>query len=193
MTISDCADDVSIKGQCFDIVVEEHEKNFTSNVIDAEDVEGQKFVRGKVLRLRLNQISMYEYRANITFFTNMITIVLILSATSIMKTSKLVMDSQALAQSISPFSIAINQLWNFFYIELGVFFFYDGASEFMDRVWMPFFAWVVVAAALESRLFIHVWKAQRAHRREYDWRRLMHREWMFTFILCMVGALSVVF
>ena len=98
-----------------------------------------------------------------------------------------------MAQSISPVSIAINQLWNFFYIELGVFFFYGGASEFMDRVWMPFFAWVVVAAALESRLFIHVWRAQRAHRRAYDWRRLMHKEWLFTFILCVIGALSVIF
>ena len=78
-------------------------------MVDAEDIEeGGKFMRGKVLRLRLNQMSMYEYRANITFFTNLITIVLIVSATSIMKTSKLVMDSQVLAQSISPVSIAIN-------------------------------------------------------------------------------------
>ena len=69
-------------------------------------------------------------------------------------------QNHALAQSISPISLGMSLLWNFFYFAINFQFTIQGEREFMQYLGLPAFWYFVYSFTFESRLFILVWRAQ---------------------------------
>ena len=112
------------------------------------------------MRLRLKQTSLSGYMAKITVFSILTTMVICLSFFTMLGVIKQVTENHALAQSISPASIGINLIWNFFFFAIDFQFSIQGESEYMQYLGLPAFWYFICSFTFESRLFIMVWRAQ---------------------------------
>ena len=70
------------------------------------------------MRLRLKTASLGDYMANISNYSFMTTMVIILSFFTMLGVIKKVSENHSLAQSMSPISIGLNLIWNFFYFAI---------------------------------------------------------------------------
>ena len=121
-------------------------------------VEGNVFP-GK-MRLRLKTADLSGYMANISNYSFMTTLVIILSFFTMLGVIKQVTENHSLAQSISPVSIGVNLIWNFFFFAINFQFSIQGEGEFMQYLGLPAFWYFISSFTFESRLFILVWRAQ---------------------------------
>ena len=69
---------------------------------------------------------------------------------------------------MSPISIGINLIWNFFFFAINFQFSIQGESEFMQYLGLPAFWYFISSFTFESRLFILVWRAQLDQQQMYD-------------------------
>ena len=112
------------------------------------------------MRLRMKTASLADYMANISNYSFMTTMVIILSFFTMLGVIKKVSENHSLAQSMSPITIAMNLIWNFFYFAIHFQFSIQGEGEFMQYLGLPAFWYFISSFTFESRLFIIVWRAQ---------------------------------
>lgn len=119
LTIEDCQNSEELEGRCIDVIIEAipalnitlEGKNSTIKLV-TEQIFPNK------MRLRLKTASLGDYMANISNYSFMTTMVIILSFFTMLGVIKKVSENHSLAQSMSPISIGLNLIWNFFYFAI---------------------------------------------------------------------------
>ena len=157
LIIQDCEDNDIIEEKCLDLVVEARQQNKTNT--SGEVVQLHEIFPSK-MRLRLKSASLSDYMANISNYSFMTTMVIILSFFTMLSVIKQVAENHALAQSLSPITIGVNLIWNFFFFAIHFQFSIQGEGEFMQYLGLPAFWFFISSFTFESRLFILVWRAQ---------------------------------
>jgi len=116
LTITDCSGDVALKGQCLDLTLVGLPVNYTDPTTGEQKLKESIFP-GKIhFRLQLGILS--DYLSNISNYAFMTTMVIIVSFFTMLGVIKKVTENHALAQSISPVSIGLNLIWNFFFFAI---------------------------------------------------------------------------
>ena len=131
--------------------------------------------------------------ANISNYSFLTTIVIVLSFFSLLSVIKQVTQNHALAQSISPVCVGVNLVWNFFFFAINFQFSIQGEGEFMQYLGMPAFWYFICSFTFESRLFILVWRAQLSQREMFDEQYLRKRLTWFYILFYMLCFTAVVF
>ena len=110
------------------------------------------------LRLEYTDMAGYMGRiSNYSFFATMIVLMNMCNMTHVIKN---VTRNHTLAQSMSPISLGMNLIWNFFFFAINFQFTIQGERERMVDLAMPTFWYFICTFTFESRLFILVWRAQ---------------------------------
>ena len=86
--------------------------------------------------------------------------VIIVSFFTMLNVIKQLSENHALAQSLSPVTIGLNLIWNFFFFAINFQFSIQGEAEFMQYLGLPAFWYFISSFTFETRLFILVWRAQ---------------------------------
>ena len=116
MVISDCSEDHSQKGKCFDITIEGRPVNSTDPNTGVVTSKESIFPGTMKFRMQLGNLS--DYLSNISNYSFLTTMVIIISFFTMLTVIKQVSENHSLAASISPISIAINLVWNFFFFAI---------------------------------------------------------------------------
>lgn len=160
LTIEDCENNEDLEGRCLDITIQAlPHHNITVSPETSIEVNFSKIFPSK-MRLRLKSASLSSYMDKISNYSFLMTMVIILSFFIMLGVIKKVSDNHSLAQSISPISIGLNLIWNFFYFAIHFQFSIQGEGEFMQYLGLPAFWFFISSFTFESRLFIIVWRAQ---------------------------------
>ena len=161
--LRDCSSNQSFEGSCIKITIEKHvgdsDVDGSENEKGKEDGSGSIVFPGKI-EFFLNESDLQSYMANISNYAFLSTMVIILSFFTMLGVIKQVTESQALAQSLSPISIGLNFIWNFFFFAINFQFSIYGDGEFMQYLGLPAFWYFISSFTFESRLFIVCWRSQ---------------------------------
>ena len=101
---------------------------------------------------------------------------------------KLIAENQALANSLSLFSIGMNLVWNFFFFT--VHFQLSIWGEYMQYLGLPAFWYFISSFTFESRLFIVVWRSQLTQQQMYD-ETYMRRRLTCFYVLFYLSSFGV--
>lgn len=130
---------------------------------------------------------------NISNFSFMATFFIIVSFFSMLGVIKSVADNHAYAQSISPVSIGMNLIWNFFFFAVNFQFSIQGEGEYMQYLGLPAFWYFIASFTFETRLFMFVWRAQLNQQQMFDEQFLRRRLTWFYIVFYMTCFVAVIY
>jgi len=132
-------------------------------------IEDTKFVEAKSrasknlfplqMKLRLEDGNLAHHISEISNYSFMTTLVIVTSFFAMLNTIRHVTENQALGHSISPVSLGINLVWNFFFFIINFQFSIQGQGEYFSYLGLPAFWYFISSFTFGSRLFILVWRA----------------------------------
>lgn len=138
------------------------------------------------------QADLQGYMGGISNYAFLATMVIILSFFTMLGVIKVVTENVIVAQSLSPISIGLNLVWNFFYFAINFQFSIQGEGEFMQYLGLPAFWYFISSFTFESRLFILVWRAQLDQQQQYDEQYLRKRlTWFYImfYVMCFTAVI----
>jgi hypothetical protein len=129
-----------------------------------------------------------SYLEKITGYSFAATMVVMLAFFGMLNQIKLIAENQALANSLSLFSIGMNLVWNFFFFT--VHFQLSIWGEYMQYLGLPAFWYFISSFTFESRLFIVVWRSQLTQQQIYD-EQYMRRRLTLFYVLFYLSSFGV--
>jgi len=191
LTIQECGESGELDGTCVELVIEgirDDKTDAQGNVIE----DTVKYFPEK-MRLRLKTASLEDYMANISNYSFLTTVIIIFAFFSMLNVIKQVAENHSLAQSISPISIGLSLIWNFFFFAVNFQFSIQGEGEFMQYLGLPAFWYFISSFTFESRLFILCWRAQLDQRQMFDEQYLRKRLTWFYIVFYVSCFTAVIF
>ena len=130
------------------------------------------------------------YQDSLNLYSILASLTILLASLAVYRTLQEVSHNQQLAKALSPASIAINLIWNFFFFAIHFkFAIQGGRAEHMQYLGIPAFLYFLLSFTLEYRLFILVWRAQLDQNQIFDSqyvRRNMTTFYFLFYVLCFV-------
>ena len=139
----------------------------------------------------LKQADIQAYLARISNYSFTVTMVIVLAFFTTLNFIKQVTQNHALAESLSPISLGMSLLWNFFFFAINFQFAMNLDRENMQYLALPAFWYFVYSFTFESRLFILAWRAQLTQQQLYD-QQFQRKMLTWFYILFYVAVFTAV-